>query len=730
MLFSTTSLSSIAVASALLLSSAANAAETDGDSNTIVVTAQKREQRAQDIPISIFAISGQTVERQGIASIQELGNSIAGVNIAASNPGAMRLIIRGASDLSSSNQSGPVNGFYVDETAISYVPGYMPEVSLLDIERVEVLRGPQGTLFGEGSEGGTLRVITRKPDSTATFGRAKVGAYATENGGQGYAAQVRANVPLVRDVLAVTLAGSYRDLPGWVDIPDIAVKNSNTSKLADGRIALRYTPNTDLTVDLFYQIGRSKINDFISTDRDELNPRRAAAQFGAGAVGGLSPSEGRLDIGALTISYDFGPATLVAASSLTTSSFDTIRDLTTIVPVAFPPSFVPGAKAQSVYNVRSRALTQEVRLVSDGDTRLNWTVGGYFKSEDRTVEEGFVFNVPAIQLVDRPFGRSEQKGDAWAIFADIDYALTDKLSVQAGLRYFKDDKTFENRQLAGSAFPLGFPPAGTVQLGQDNADATSPKLGLTYEFSPDARLFVKYAKGFRSGGANTVSLAVYPDATSQFGPDSLHSYEIGLKSSPIAGWTVNVYVYHTDWKNLQLPFRTRDGVFTYVRNAGNAKTDGLELEVNGQVTPSLNVGLTYAYNNSAIDRDVVDGLGNLVVPAGSELPTNSKNKFTATSHYETALSQGLQLSLDGRYRWASGTFSDPANSPAFANGSTSQLFLSAGLAGSWGSLTLFVDNVFDRADSIAKFPPVGPPVFTYTNYLRPRNFGLELKREF
>ena len=104
MLFSTTSLSSIAVASALLLSSAANAAETDGDSNTIVVTAQKREQRAQDIPISIFAISGQTVERQGIASIQELGNSIAGVNIAASNPGAMRLIIRGASDLSSSNQ--------------------------------------------------------------------------------------------------------------------------------------------------------------------------------------------------------------------------------------------------------------------------------------------------------------------------------------------------------------------------------------------------------------------------------------------------------------------------------------------------------------------------------------------------------------------------------------------------------------------------------------------------
>lgn len=720
----------LAVAIALGLPAVASAAEADEDSTAIVVTAQKREQLAQEIPLSITAISGEAIERQGITSIQELGNSIAGVNIAAGNPGAMRLIIRGASDLSSSNQSGPVNGFYVDETVMSYVPGYMPEVSLLDIERVEVLRGPQGTLFGEGSEGGTLRVITRKPDSTATFGRVKLGGYATENGGQGYAAQVNANLPLVRDVLAVTLAGSYRDLPGWIDIPDIAVNNSNTSQLTDGRIALRYTPDSALTIDLFYQFGRSEIYDFISTDRDELNPRRAAAQFGAGPVGGLSPSEGRLDIGALTISYDVGAATLVSASSLTTSSFDTTRDLTTIVPVAFPPSFVPGAIAQSVYNVRSQAFTQEIRLVSNGDARLNWTVGGYFKHEKRSVEEGFVFNVPAIQTVDRPLTHSEQVGDAWAVFADLDYELTDRLSLQAGLRYFADDKTFENRQLTGSAFPLGFPPAGTVQRGQDNADAISPKLGLTYQLSSDALVFVKYAKGFRSGGANTTPLSVYPDATSQFGPDSLHSYEIGFKTSPLAGWTVNAYIYHTDWNNLQLPFRTRDGVFTYVRNAGNAQTDGVELEVNGQVTPALNLGLTYAYNDSAISGDVRDGLGNLVVPAGSALPTNSKNKFTAAAHYEQDLSAGVQLSLDARYRWASGTFSDPGNTPAFANGSTSQLFLSAGLAGSWGSLTFFVDNVLDRADSIAKFPPAGPPVFIYTNYLRPRNFGLELKREF
>lgn len=720
----------LAAAAVIAIPCTASANESDNDSNSIIVTAKKREQLAQEIAISLTAISSESIERQGISSLQELGNSAAGVNVAAVNPGAMRITIRGASDLSNSNQSGQVNGLYVDETVISHVPGYMPEISLMDIERVEVLRGPQGTLFGEGSQGGTLRVITRKPDSTAIFGRAKIGAYATEGGGQGYAVQGNVNIPLVSDVLAVTVGGGYRDLPGWIDIPDLAINDSNTSKLIDGRIALRYTPSSDLTVDVFYQIGRSEINDFISTDRDELNPRRAAAQFGAGPVGGLSPSEGRLDIAALTISYDFGPAILVSASSLTTSSFDTIRDLTTIIPVAFPPGFVPDATAQSVFNVRSRAFAQELRLVSDNDDRLTWTVGAFLKREDRTIEEGFVFDIPAIQTVDRPLARSDQEGFAWAIFADIDFALTEKLSAQVGMRYFADDKDFENTQLTGSAFPLGFPPSGTVQRGEDNANASSPKLGLTYEFSRNALLFVQYAKGFRSGGANTTPLTIYPEATSQFGPDSLNSYEIGLKSSPIAGWTVNAYIYHTDWKNLQLPFRTSDGVFTFVRNAGNAKTDGFELEVNGKVTPALDVGISYAYNNSAIARDVVDQLGNLVIAAGSQLPINSKNKFTAVAHYEAALSQSLELSLDGRYRWASGNFSDPANTPIFANGSTSQLYLSAGLAGSWGTVTFFADNVFDRADTIARFPPAGPPVFTYTNFLRPRNFGLELRREF
>lgn len=730
MRFINAGVSVLSMAAALSLPAVAQAAEAEDDGNTIVVTAQKREQAAQDVPISLFALSATAVERQGITSLQELGNSVAGVSIAAGNAGAMRLTIRGASDISSSNQSASVNGLYIDETVMSYVPGYMPEVSLMDIERIEVLRGPQGTLFGDGAEGGTLRIITRKPDSTSTFGRIKLGAYSTEKGGQGWAAQGNVNLPLVRDVLAVTVAGGYRDLPGWIDIPDISVKDSNTSKLFDGRIAVRFTPDSALTIDAFYQIGRSKVRDFISTERDELNPRKVAAAYGAGPVGGLSPSEGNLDVGALTISYDTGPATLVSASSLTTSTYDTTRDLTTALPAAFPPFLLPRATAQSIYRVRSHAFTQEVRLVSNGEGKLQWTLGGYFKHESRSVEDGFVFNVPAISTVDKPLSHSDQKGDAWAVFADLDYSLTEQLSVQAGLRYFKDDKTFSVKQLTASAFPLGFPPAGTVQAGSDGSDATSPKIGLTYKLSANALVFAKYSQGFRSGGANTVPIATYPSATSQFGPDSLNAYEVGLKTTPFAGWTANIYLYHNDWRDLQLPFRTNDGVFNYVRNAGNAKADGVEIEVAADVTPALNIGLSYAYNNSAIDADVLDSAGHLIIAKGSQLPINSKNKLTATAHYERSVGASNKFSLDSRYRWASETFSDPGNTPAFANEPTSQLYLGASLAGAWGTVTVFVDNVFDRADTTAKYPPAGPPLYVYSSYLRPRNFGVEFKREF
>ena len=721
------------IASTALSSHAARAAEGE-DANTIIVTAQKREQSAQEIPVSIAALSVEQIERQGISSLQELGNSVAGVNIAAINPGAMQLTIRGATDLSTSFQSSSVNGLYVDETVMSFVPGYMPEISLLDIDRVEVLRGPQGTLFGEGSEGGTIRVVTSKPDSTKTFGKVKLGAYATRHGGEGYAAQGGLNLPLVRDVLALRVTGGYRELPGWIDVPDLGVKDSNTAKLKDGRAALRLTPNDKLTVDAVYQMSRSKLFDFPTSGRLELNPRAVAAGNGLrlGAVGALSPASGIVDIAALTATYDFGGATLVSASSLTKSTFDSTRDLTTVYPATpFPAAILGGATAASFGLYSSKAFTQEVRLVSSDTNALKWTVGGFYKNENRVIKDGFIFNLPAIGLNDHPLSRSDQKGSSWAAFADLDYELTDALSVQAGLRYFHDSKTFRVEQLTGSSLPLGFAPAGSVQSGDNGANDTSPKLGLTYKASSNMLLFAKYSKGFRSGGANTVPIAQFPSAVAEYGPESLNAYELGMKSTFAGGWNANVYLFHNSLADVQLPYCTTEGqfycTFTYVRNSGSAKADGLELELTGDVSRNLSVAFSYAYNNAKVTGNVQNASGGIQV--GSKMPFNPDHKATIALHYERELSDGLTLGLDERYRWASKTYSDPANTENLANQPTSQLYLGASLSGGWGSFTLFADNVFDRDDTVIK-GPAKVPVFVFANYVRPRNFGLEFKKQF
>jgi outer membrane receptor protein involved in Fe transport len=705
---------------AFLAVSAANAATSNATTlDEIVITAQKRAETLQDIPISVYAISGADIEAQGITSVQGLANSVAGVTIGSANPGNMYLNIRGTADLSSNYQGSSVNGFYIDEVAMSYVPGYMPDVGVFDLERVEVLRGPQGTLFGDGSLGGTLRVITKKPDSTSSFGRYKVGFESVEGGGAGFGVQSSINLPIQKDVLAASLSVSYRNPPGWIDVPDLHKNNSNDAKLGDYRLAVRYTPTAALTVDASYLYSRSTFYDFLATSPGVLNPA------GVGPVGGLSPSAATVKVAALTVSYDAGFATFVSASAATDAVNEATRDVSSALQVVFPPELVPGASASALVNAQSQALSQEFRLVSNGHNNLDWTVGTYALHEKRDIEDGYTFNLPVIPYVDEPLEHTKQTGTSWAAFADANYRLTEHISAQIGDRFFSDKKDFSLTQIRGSILPLGFAPAGTVQTGSESAKTSSPKLGLTYKISNDTLVFVKYAKGFRSGGSNTVPVSLYPYASSQYGPESLYSYEIGLKSKLSDNWYLNSSVYHNKWSGLQLPFRTTDNRYTYTTNAGTASANGAELETGGHVGEHVNLSIAYAYIDSKIDRNVYDGLDNLIAQADNAIPFTSKNKLTLSSTYTQAITDTLKSVSEVRYRWATSTYSEPGNQALYENGSTSQLFVATGMSGSWGTVRLYVDNALNRTDSSAKIPPPGPNLYLLTSYLRPRTFGIE-----
>jgi len=695
--------------------------------NEIVVTSQKRDQLAKNIPVSLTTLGGKQIEDQGLQSVQDVGNSIAGVGVPAATPGQMFLTIRGVSDLSMSNQASSPNGYYIDEIGVAYVPGFMPEVGLFDIERIEVLRGPQGTLFGEGSMGGTLRVITKKPDSTSLFGRYKISGLATEGGGSGFATQASVNLPIVANTLAATLSVNYRDHPGWVDAPELNRKDTNTSKLRDMRAAIRYTPNAELTVDASIIKSNNKLYDFMATSPGKIEPTIAGKPFGAGPIKALSPHDTSLNMNSIVIKYDLGVATLVSASSSAQASNFYLGDSSPGIPMFFPSDLIPGADSKIGRNVKSEAFSQEIRLVSNGQKQFNWTVGVYHKNEKRFKDEGFTFTIPAIDIVDSPLTHSEQKGISQALFGDVDYQLTEQLSTQVGIRYFEDKKDFFSRQVTGSNLPLGIPVAGSVQSGKDAATATSPKLGVVYKINNNLMVFAKYAEGFRAGGANTLPVSAYPYAASQFGPESVQSNEIGLKSELNGGWYINTHVYQHNLKDIQLSFRTNDNNYSYVRNTGKATTKGAEIELGGRIGAGLKLGLSYTFTNGKIDSDISDSQGNVVAKAGSRLPMTSMNKVSLLGSYTYLINNQLTGIFDARYRVASSYNTEISADDKFKNETSRQLFISTGVRGTWGEVRLFVDNALNAKDTLVKFVNFGPSAYILSNYVRPRNYGIEFR---
>ncbi len=266
--------------------------------------------------------------------------------------------------------------------------------------------------------------------------------------------------------------------------------------------------------------------------------------------------------------------------------------------------------------------------------------------------------------------------------------------------------------------------------GKGSATATSPKVGLTFEVSPEVLLFAKVAEGFRSGGANEVPTVTYPYANSSYDSESLRAYEVGVKTEPAPGWFFNVYAFNNDWSDLQLAFSTADNIWGYTDNAGSATSKGAEIELGGRVATGLTLGLTYSFTDSTIDDDVFDQAGNLVAQGGNRIPQSPKSKASITASYTAPLTESLQGDITTRYRQSSGFYSDASNDPSRYNGNSKQLYLGLGVEGKWGSITLYGDNLLDRNDTTANFKPIGALPYVFVNYVRPRNYGIEFRGKF
>ncbi|MBW7945596.1 MAG: TonB-dependent receptor [Sphingomonadaceae bacterium] len=732
------------------------AAAQDVAGDVIIITALKRDTNLQDTPISISAITGDAISNSGVQSIADLNSSVPSLSFVDGGPSQRRVVIRGIQAAGE-----PTVGTYYDETPVTGVigagndaGGSTPELRLFDVERVEVLRGPQGTLYGSGSMGGTLRVIYRKP--TNEFDAAiDTSLSATKHGGANFEGSAMLNVPIVEDKVAVRATGFYRKADGYIDNTTLGIKDVNEQKYYGGRLLLRLTPTEDLTVDAAYYMNRSRT--------DTPSWTLSSGKYNSDALT-RQPMRDDVDLFSLTAAYDFGGVVLTATGSYMERDISTVSDVSRFIRSTRTAAgcgarlngsaSIPceGAQLADYYALvdsqstsalfpqqNMEAWTAELRLSSDGTGPLNWTVGGFFSDRDIHVENPQVNADPVTGAILYPLqiATSRYINDSLrqvAAFGELSYDVTDRLNLTAGIRYFRYDKDINGETTLGSILvgavvrPLSFV--------DSSEDGTVLKFNASYKITDDVLFYAEASQGFRPGGANQV-IGLAQELT-PYTSDSLWNYEAGLKTTLLdRRLTLNMDVFQIDWSDMQISTRTPNGAFAYIGNAGKARIRGFELEGSLRPVDGLSISGNLAYLDAKLTEDQPNA-GTPIAPAagfdGDRIPFVPKFTAGLSAQYVWGVTEGLNGFFRVDANHVGGSWSDFR--PAYVYTRYIDDYEVANLRvgieeadNAWG-VYVFVNNLFDDTAITRSTSSAIAQNRTLVNSVTPRTVGLNFRANF
>lgn len=728
-------------------------ADVSDDRRDIVVTAQKREQTLIDVPQSISVVSGAALEVQQATNFQDYLAQVPGLQLDQSSPGAGRLILRG---LNTGGVASTV-AVYVDETPFGSSSGLVNggvlagDFDTFDVARVEVLRGPQGTLYGASTLGGLLKFVTNAPDPTKFEARVRGSVEDTKGGDASYRGNAVINIPLA-STLALRASGSYNKQGGFIDsIGTSALDGVGFRKTADvasnindfesyaGRASLLFTPTDAFNLRLTAQLQniRADAPSVVESDPNTLKTlygRPTQSQFAEPFVN----VDYRLYNGLLN--YDFGFATLTSSSSYATQR-QTLRDdatfnLSGLVQAALK---TPANDFFLDQNTNNRRITQEIRLTSNGGELLEWLVGGYFNDEKGRILQDFNAVQPGtttpLALGGLILGHVDlrTKYREYAGFANATLHLGQLFDVDFGGRYS------HNKQFASQAKDGVL--AGNVPA---NGDLRSKDDVFTYSVAPKfkisdrASFYGRVSKGYRPGGPNVIAPNAPADTPVTFNPDTVTSYELGFKGETAdRTFSLDLAAYHIDWKNIQL--LTLINNFGVNINGSSATSDGAEFTATFRPTKGLVTSINGAYTRARLDGDAPAQVGGL---KHDRLPFTPPYSVSVNSDYTWSLGSGTEAFLGGSLRFLSKQSADFDAVFRAANGRQRQvpsyetLDLRAGLNFGRIGAEVFARNL-TNADGktstgslLASGLPVSPNGAIETGVIRPRTIGLSLTAGF
>jgi outer membrane receptor protein involved in Fe transport len=765
----------------------------DWATGDIVVTATRRDESLSKVPLSVAAFSQEKLDEQGVRRVDDIAAITPGVTFTRGdgrNAAAATIAIRGIA----STAGSATTGIYIDDTPIQVrsigFSAYNPFPAVFDLERVEVLRGPQGTLFGAGSQGGTLRFITPRPDlnEIRAYGRAELAT--TQGGAESYELGAAVGVPLIADKLAVRVSGYYRRDGGYLDRVDfdratrepttVIEKNANSQDTLVFGSSLAFAPTETLTItpSVYYQ----KItNDETHAYWEVLSDPEEDEYRTGGAV--PNTSRDRFVLPALKVELELGAVSLVSNTSYFDRKQSAVNDYTAFEAGIWAgnPFYPPGIEARALQFNEQQNFTQELRLQSaDPDARLSWVLGMFYTHnkqkaaqfvENEYLDDPVLLGNPIFPggptLFDVIFGGVplaegrytfvlddvEAVDKQIAGFGQVDFKVTDKLTLTAGLRV-AETKFSTDAHFYG---PVVGPEVNDA--GEQKETPVTPKVGVSYQADPDNLFYASAAKGFRVGGYNpavgvpcgttagsdpipgtALGVLGLTDRPTFFESDTVWSYELGSKNQLFdRRLRMEASAFYIDWSNIQQTIGLAQCGFSFVENLGSAKSKGFDLALQASVTDDLILGGSVGYTKAEFDETVFGGPSrgpgvSPIVTEGDDIPLNP---------WTVHLNGQYSYDLAGRRGYTRFDFQHLSQQKALvpgtnpANGGTdpsipgrpesTTLSLRTGVELDTFDISLFVNNVFNANPQLtrARSPGQAGPnsLFTGTT-LRPRTFGI------
>ncbi len=745
----------------------------------IIVTATKRSENIQDIPESVLAFTTADIQRFGFKGVEDFTRFVPSLTSISSSPGQTKFVFRGVATSDAPYLAAATVGVYLDEQPIT-IFSQTPEVRLVDIQRIETLEGPQGTLYGAESEAGTVRYITNKPDLNKLSGNMSVEGNYTEHGEPGYDVEGVINYPIIPGTLGVRLVAFNQRDAGYIDnvlalnynkvngrgaptrgpLNNASAVKSNTNRIDwwGARAEIQWNVNDKWSALASYDYQKSNANGF-----NDYNPTLPGD---APKIVRFYP-EWRNDqwhqLG-LTIKGDLGFAQFLSATSYFDRFISYQLDLTayqsylnyasyysvTAAPQYNTYNFGPNARGYVSYRQRDWRVTEEARLSHTGP-KWKWTLGFYYQDANEKWDwNGHHYNYlnsPAFaawQVLYGPLAptdiawhsmeRNEQK--TYAVFGEVNYNLTDKITLTFGGRWY-DENARRNYQV--------YQPATRFNFNANHPESGSgflKKFGIQYHFTDNKMVYFTYAEGFRPGGVNRSR--GHPILPLQYQPDYLTNYEAGIRSQWLDNrLRMNLTGFHDIWSGMQLEVTDPSsflpgGIFQeVVTNVGGAEVDGVSIDSSAVPFRGADVGVTATYLITDETTSAVS-YHNLEIPKGTRLPLTAKFNLSAYAQYSWPMryiSGKAYVRFQYSYTGSSvnklqNTYDQPPflrqNQPAYQIGD-----VKVGFTHDNWHVQVYLDNLWDeRAQTYIYDSSIGFWGGRDALGVRPRNFGMRVTKDF